>query len=287
MNTTKLDFKTTESSVIAFLNDDYKRDASLYNVMQSGHLFTLPGYRIQRSGYDSFALVAVNDGRLNLYFGSEKYTAGRGDFIFFDQKRPHILTNEYDEICDMHFLYMFGGGNGIRDIFEKIRKVYGCVIQNYRPSDFADITMEICNAINAGTQDEYKTSVELYSILTDILRHTRSQEIADINRDNEISYVIKYIRSHFDKNIKLDELARMFFADKYGLIRKFHTRTGYTPKEYQNNLRFQTACKLLKNSDMSVTDIAKSVGFNDARGLIAMFAKRVDCSPLQYRKNNR
>ena len=47
------------------------------------------------------------------------------------------------------------------------------------------------------------------------------------------------------------------------------------------------AQKLLKNSDLSITDIAKSVGYNDVLGFSKLFKKKVGISPQKYKADFR
>ena len=89
---------------------------------------------------------------------------------------------------------------------------------------------------------------------------------------------------HYKEKITLDTLSSIAHTDKFYFIRQFHSLTGFTPKEYQNELRLNEALSLLKNTDLSVTTIANEVGFADSRGLIALIKNRKGCSPSQLRK---
>lgn len=76
----------------------------------------------------------------------------------------------------------------------------------------------------------------------------------------------------------------MVYTDKFYFIRQFHSLTGFTPKEYQNELRLNEALSLIKNTNLSITAIANEVGFPDARGLISLIKNKKGCSPTQLRK---
>lgn len=90
---------------------------------------------------------------------------------------------------------------------------------------------------------------------------------------------------HYKEKITLDTLSSMAYTDKFYFIRQFHSLTGFTPKEYQNELRLNEALSLLKNTNLSITAIANEVGFSDARGLIALIKNRKGCTPSQFRKS--
>lgn len=48
------------------------------------------------------------------------------------------------------------------------------------------------------------------------------------------------------------------------LSKRFKTATGFGFKEYIINLRIQNACRLLLETNKSITDIAFECGFNDS-----------------------
>ena len=79
-------------------------------------------------------------------------------------------------------------------------------------------------------------------------------------------------------------------ADKFNLSRsylskKFKTATGFGFKEYIINVRIQNACRLLLESNKSITDIAFECGFNDSNYFGDAFRKAKGVSPHKYRKN--
>ena len=58
--------------------------------------------------------------------------------------------------------------------------------------------------------------------------------------------------------------------------------TGF--KEYLTSVRMKAAVKLLKDSNLNVTQIAYRVGFNSQNHFCKIFKATFGISPLQYRK---
>jgi len=56
-------------------------------------------------------------------------------------------------------------------------------------------------------------------------------------------------------------------------------------KTYVNTLRLASACSLLKESDLTITDIAYKCGFNGIRNFNALFKKHMEKTPSQYRND--
>ena len=64
----------------------------------------------------------------------------------------------------------------------------------------------------------------------------------------------------------------------------FKNQTGQSVTEYINRLKVEKSKKLLKDTDMSVTDIAMKTGFEDSCYFTRVFKKYEKKTPLQYRK---
>ncbi len=100
----------------------------------------------------------------------------------------------------------------------------------------------------------------------------------------KISEVIRYINAHFGEPLRLDELAKHFFISPYYLSRMFKELTGFTFSDYIILTRMKEAQRLLRESDISITDIAAAVGFDNFSHFGKTFKKITHVSPRQYRK---
>ena len=110
--------------------------------------------------------------------------------------------------------------------------------------------------------------------------------IKEIDVDNrKIQEVATYIFEHYTENILLEDVADKFDMNKSFLSKRFKTATGFGFKEYIINLRIQNACRLLLETNKSITDIAFECGFNDSNSFGDSFRKIKGISPRKYRKN--
>ena len=58
-------------------------------------------------------------------------------------------------------------------------------------------------------------------------------------------------------------------------------RMGFN--DYINSLRVSNACKLLRKTDLSITEISERVGFNTLRTFNRAFSKQMGMTPREYR----
>lgn len=128
----------------------------------------------------------------------------------------------------------------------------------------------------------------LVELLLFIIRCTEYEDnvIKEIDVDNrKIQEVATYIFEHYTENILLEDVADKFDMSKSFLSKRFKTATGFGFKEYIINLRIQNACRLLLETNKSITDIAFECGFNDSNYFGDSFRKIKGISPRKYRKN--
>jgi len=70
-------------------------------------------------------------------------------------------------------------------------------------------------------------------------------------------------------------------------LRVFGKYTGMTPLAYQQTLRMQEACRLLRDTDWKLAAIAAATGYQDMSHFAALFKRIVGCAPGRYRKQSR
>lgn len=95
---------------------------------------------------------------------------------------------------------------------------------------------------------------------------------------------IEYIHSHFRSDIDVDTLAQMEHMSCTAFRTAFKNHTGVSPNEYIIAQRISAACRLLSQTDMSVSAVAAEVGYGDQYYFSRIFKKKVGMPPLRYRK---
>lgn len=96
---------------------------------------------------------------------------------------------------------------------------------------------------------------------------------------------LQYIEKHYAEKITLRHLADHTKLSIYylsGLIRK---ETGFSLTENINKIRIERSKQLLSNLNMSILDVAQSVGFPYQNYFAAVFKKFTGKTPTDYRRN--
>lgn len=93
-----------------------------------------------------------------------------------------------------------------------------------------------------------------------------------------------YIEQNYQKDILLDDVAKMLHLSSYYFSKQFKKRTGYNFIEYLTYVRIEKAKSLLLNSLKSIKEICLEVGYSDANYFSRTFKKNVGVSPTEYRE---
>jgi transcriptional regulator GlxA family with amidase domain len=92
------------------------------------------------------------------------------------------------------------------------------------------------------------------------------------------------MRQHFASPLRVETLATMADLSTSQYAVRFRELTGDSPKNYLMRLRIQRATQLLDTTGESITDIARSVGYEDPLYFSRAFRRLHAVSPSGYRE---
>ena len=96
--------------------------------------------------------------------------------------------------------------------------------------------------------------------------------------------VIDYIYQHYTDSLCAEQLATMAHMSTNHFHRFFKKRMERTLTEFINQLRIGKACKLLVNTNQSITSISDQCGFKNISNFNRRFLNLKDSTPSQFRK---
>jgi len=122
----------------------------------------------------------------------------------------------------------------------------------------------------------------LQAIIVLLLRKNNSETSTQIS---SISLQIKnYIEDNYNKDLSLTELSNIVYVSPYHLAHIFKEEVGVSPIQYLINCRINEAKKLLKHSNLSVSEVASSVGYPNSNYFNILFKKMVGKNPGKFKK---
>lgn len=137
-------------------------------------------------------------------------------------------------------------------------------------------------------QDGYSQVCQrmLEIILLRILRRrglSLASEAVGMDDNRECGMVRRYIDEHFKESITLDQLAELAHINKYYLVHAFRKAYGTSPINYLISRRIQESRFLLTNSNHSLSQIARILGFSSLSYFSQSFHRTEGVSPMEYR----
>jgi two-component system response regulator YesN len=103
--------------------------------------------------------------------------------------------------------------------------------------------------------------------------------------DERVQGILQMIKS--GTTFAVSDLAIKFHLSSSYLRRLFKRQTGASIRELLNDQKLQRAAKLLANSNMSVKEIAYSVGYGHTSSFIRAFERCFTRAPARYRRQKR
>ena len=97
--------------------------------------------------------------------------------------------------------------------------------------------------------------------------------------------ILEYCSSHYAEDLSLDTLAKNLHLNKYYISHSVNKQLNMRISTFINALRIEAACKLLKNSNFKITEVAQSVGYDTIRSFNRAFSEIIHMTPKEYRES--
>lgn len=95
--------------------------------------------------------------------------------------------------------------------------------------------------------------------------------------------IVKFIQNNFESEITVLDLAKKYAINADYLSSVFKQKTGKNIIKYLMEIRIEKACRLLQETQLSITDISYMVGYTDRQYFNRVFRKVMKMSPIEYR----
>jgi AraC-like DNA-binding protein len=280
------------------------------------------GYFTQDTDYPFFIQYGFHDSDLNMHahadfselvivlngtaihkVDNEAYFIKKGDVFVISNNTSHGYEDTHDfRICNIMYRSETLSSNS------DIRKLAGFhalfVIEPYlsmersfqsrlklQLADFGQVSNIISRMVQEYERkaDGWKTMLNsYYMILVTLLSRAYTLSSFDVKTDViNIAKSVSYMESHYTDPISIEELAMLSNLSVRHFARVFRDTYATTPGNYILTLRMQHACSLLKNTVLTISEIAFQSGFNDSNYFTRQFHKLFHLSPRQFRNQNR
>lgn len=110
---------------------------------------------------------------------------------------------------------------------------------------------------------------------------------ADVAERDTIADAQRYVLSHLDGDLRVEQLAELAAMSLRHFARTFLSEVGVTPARFVERARVEAARRLLEDSSAGVDEVARRCGFGTGETLRRSFLRAVHVSPSDYRRRFR
>lgn len=164
-----------------------------------------------------------------------------------------------------------------------------CILDYQGGNDILNCLRNILQETNA-RQSGFETICQAYmEILIALLMRSISFSVIPTSSTSLAGHpcaiIRRYIDTHYKEQLDLDMLAKEAHVSKYYLSHAFKREYGISPISYQIARRIDESRYLLRETDHSLSQIARLLGFSSASYFSQSFRRSEGTTPMEYRKN--
>ena len=263
----------------------YKSTSDL-SIYSAGYEECSPGYSYGPHIRSYYVMHFVLSGKGSLHINQHTFDCQEGDvFIIPAGKVSFYQASSIDPWCYawLNFLginaemYVYQLMTATDDVYV----LHGLEMEKYKKCIF-----EILSILNNNTSSYFRANSILLRIMSYLFEDVgfHEENWGKISIADEIKF---YLDMKYSEKIKLQEVAKKFNIHPNYMTRIFHEKFGCSPKQYLMDLKLKKACRLLTTTELPVSVIPSSLGFEDQLTFSKVFKKEYQISPTQYRKSSK
>ena len=243
-----------------------------------------PGHSYGPAVRDHFLIHYILDGQGRFHIDGKVYNLHKNQGFLIC---PDIVTY-YEADREDPWTYTWVGFQGVKA--EMYLRYAGLTRENpvftYDKGDYIrECFSKMIDASKLKKGGEIRLQGLLYLFLSELIEAADGYvEAGEKQQEVYIRKAIQYIEMNYSRDISVMELAKHIGLDRSYLCSLFKEYLKVSPREYLIRYRMDKACELMKNPSLSISDVARSVGYNDPLGFSKMFKKVKGCSPKEYRR---
>ena len=232
-------------------------------------------------------IVYLKNGRAKAIIDSATFPLREGDLLVVFPNKIHRYEDETDE--NQYDLFIINP-NLIPDLMPRISNENPQDPVIHRAGDNGRIVALLEILRNADSLPQNYKQVLLKGYLTSFFAEMLEMlpmRGADPDENHAIKIIVTYCAQNFTKDISLTTLEQELHLSKYYISHLFGEKLGIRFNDYVNSLRVSEACRLIRMTDMNITEISGASGFGTLRTFNRAFMKQMGMSPSEYKKSSR
>jgi|TARA_B100000768_G_C11271259_1_gene373580 AraC-like DNA-binding protein len=245
--------------------------------------------------HDEIQISFIEKGNGTLLVGDRISSYTKNDIIIIGSNLPHAFKSEPSSKNKSKMLSLFftetSFGNSFFELdeFSEIKQFFSKSLQGLLIDNNKEGITKCFKKLKKATK------LERFIVLLDILNlisRAKSEPISNFAYNKSYSDlegkkmrdVFEYTIENYHTSIYLKDIANVANMTKNAFCKYFKRRTNKTYISFLTELRIENACKLIhSNEEISISEIAYKVGFNNMSNFNRKFKEIKKITPLKYR----
>lgn len=252
--------------------------------------------------HQELEITYVNEGSATYHIDSEQLTSQAGDIILIQPTAMHAIypIEQKEELSTTFRIHLDHLGRHTIDAFSQryIQPIYSGHFHLSPRLSPADAGYEVIKACllslfdlleEQGLYYDMLLKAKLHELLYLLFKHrhvNRHYTDETYQKYQQLKELIGFLQDHYAEPVNITQLAHQFGYSKNHFMAIFKHHTGSSCMDFLLKLRLNKACELLEQSALSISEIAKEVGFSNLSNFNRQFKSRFHLTPNHYRKNS-
>lgn len=233
--------------------------------------------------HDHYLMILLH-GQMDAWVDGAPRSLRAGDAIFYIPERPYRYQRVGEE--RMVYLWVHFTGSDADDLLRRRGLKLATVYSVGHAEEIAE-DVETIHRLFITRPPFYleETAARLDILLTHIARAAAQPEASPPH--DRLQASLRYLNRHYAEPLRLETLASMEYLSVSRYSALFRRTTGRSPQQYLIELRLRNARELLLQTDLSVSEVARSVGYEDALYFSRLFRRHFGAPPKSVRDAHR
>ncbi len=280
------------------LSEKIKYDHTDYPILtRHALLSSYPNYAAPAHWHDDVEFIAILSGKMKYNVNGEIITLTENEGIFVNARQMHfgfsIEKNECDFICiQLHLLMLCATYAYERDfVLPVLYNRNAAYIKLNTDIFWQKIILENIKEIYSVRGERSAALKTLNLFLTIWIQLYENIQIESQQKTQNtdlcvLKNMIGFIQQNYMVKVTLADIAASGAIGQSKCCKLFAKYTGQTPNTYLTQYRLDKGAFLLKNTDMTITEIANAIGFNGSSYYAETFRKWYGKSPSEYKRES-
>lgn len=290
-----------------YYSDEKNNEIDSSRVLKNGKLIDIRLHtrfiHFPKHTHNYIEIVYMANGKTTHFIDDEKIILNKGDLLFLNQHASQEIlpAGEKDiainfmilpQFFDEAFKAILDEENVLRDF------IIGCLTNDntssnylyFKARDIIPVQNLIENIIWNLLEDESNkrsiNQITMSLLFQSLINHVDEVEVSKNSFDQQLTMeLLHYIDTHY-KNATLTDFASKKSMDIYTISRIIKKQTGKTFKYILESKKLNQACFLLKNTPLTIEEIALNIGYENLSFFYRLFQKTYGMTPRDYRISN-